>query len=305
MSSRIEGTQASLEDIYQFEVGQSAAVDAQEVHNYVNALEYGISRLDILPVSLRLIRELHGKLMEGVRGDIWTPGEFRRTQNWIGPAGSTLETAPYVPPPVDEMTEALTQLERFIHNSSHIPAIAKVGLIHYQFEAIHPFLDGNGRVGRLLVILLLCQWELLPHPILYLSYFFEKYRSEYYARLLEVSQQGKWAEWLTFFLSAIRDQAREVGVRIQLLHTLREKYHMQIANQRKNVPLYRLVDFLFEHPIVTIKQVQEGLELTDYKAAQRYIIKLQELGIINEITGNSRNRLYRADEIMKAIEDAL
>jgi len=305
MSSRIEGTQASLEDVYQYEVGQTNLRDAREVHNYVIALEYGMSRMNTLPVSLRLIRELHQHLMEGVRGDMWTPGELRRTQNWIGPAGTTLETAPYVPPPVDEMTDALDQLERYIHEQSEIPPIVKVGLIHYQFEAIHPFLDGNGRVGRLLVMLLLCQWELLPQPILYLSNYFEKYRSEYYVRLLEVSQQGKWDEWLTFFLTGIRDQSREVTIRIRALQTLREHYHNKIASQRKNTPLYRLVDFLFEHPLVTTRQVEEGLKLTNYKTAQRYIVKLQDAGIVSEITGNSRNRIYRADEILKTIEEPI
>jgi len=305
MSSRIEGTQASLEDVYQYEVGQTDVRDAREVHNYVTALEYGMSRMDTLPVSLRLIRELHQRLMEGVRGDMWTPGEFRRTQNWIGPAGSTLETAPYVPPPVDEMTDVLDQLERYIHEPSDVPPIVRVGLIHYQFEAIHPFLDGNGRVGRLLVMLLLCQWKLLPQPILYLSNYFEKYRSEYYARLLEVSQQGKWDEWLTFFLTGIRDQSREVTVRIQALQTLREGYHNKIASQRKSTSLHQLVNFLFEYPIVTIKQVQNGLELTDYKMAQRYILKLQEAGIVSEITGKSRNRLFRANEILKTLEEPI
>jgi len=309
MSSRIEGTQASLEDIYQYEVGQSnanqAGSDAREVHNYVEALEYGISRLGTLPVSLRLIRELHQRLMEGVRGDMWTPGEFRRTQNWIGPAGSTLETAPYVPPPVDEMVEALNQLEQYIHESSNIPPIARVGLIHYQFEAIHPFLDGNGRVGRLLIMLLLCQWELLPQPILYLSHYFEKYRSEYYTRLLEVSQKGKWDEWLGFFMTGIRDQSHEMTIRIQSLQILREKYYGKIISRGKNSALHRLVDFLFEHPLVTTRQVEKGLQLADYKTAQRYILKLQDAGIISETTGNSRNRIYRADEILKTMEEPI
>ena len=306
MSSRIEGTQATLEEIYQYEAGVPAtqpSSDAREVHNYVTALDYGLSRLSALPVSLRFIRELHQHLLEGVRGEQWTPGEFRRSQNWIGPAGSTIETAPYVPPPVEEMTEALNQLERYIHEPSDIPPIARVGLIHYQFEAIHPFLDGNGRVGRLLIVLLLCQWELLPQPLLYLSNYFERYRSEYYSRLLAVSQQGMWGEWLTFFLIGVRDQSREVVIRIQKLQFLRENYFLKFAGQRKNTQLQRSVDFVIGHPVLTITQLQIGLELKDFKTAQRYISKLQAVGILTETTGKSRYRLFRANEILKVIEE--
>lgn len=309
MSSRIEGTRASLDDLYHYEADQLSSPapnsDAHEVHNYAVALDYGASRLNTLPVSLRLIRELHQHLMEGVRGDMWTPGEFRRTQNWIGPAGSTLETAPYVPPPVEEMTDALNQLERYIHEPSEIPPIARAGLIHYQFEAIHPFLDGNGRVGRLLIVLLLCQWELLPQPWLYLSNYFEKYRSEYYARLLAVSRLGKWEEWLAFFLTGIRDQSREATLRVQALQDLRENYRLLLTGRRNSAHLQNLVDFLIGHPIVTIRQVQEGLNLADYKIAQRYAAKLQDAGILSEITGKSRNRLFRANEILKTIEETI
>lgn len=309
MSSRIEGTQATLEEVYKYEAGQLAFVqpgsDAREVHNYVTALDYGLSRLSTLPVSLRLIRELHGHLIEGVRGDLWTPGEFRRSQNWIGPAGSTLESAAYVPPPVGEMLESLNQLERYIHDPSDIPPIARVGLIHYQFEAIHPFLDGNGRVGRLLIVLLLCQWELLPQPLLYLSNYFEKRRSEYYAHLLAVSQQGKWNEWLAFFLTGVRDQSREATIRIRKLQSLRENYFSRFEGQNKSGILQQLVDLLIGNPIVTISQVQEGLNLKDYKTTQRYVSKLEELGVLTEITGKSRNRLFRANEIIKAIEEPI
>jgi len=309
MSSRIEGTRASLDDIYRYEADQLSFLesnsDIREVHNYVVALDYGLSRLSELPVSLRLIRELHEKLMTGVRGDIWTPGEFRRTQNWIGPVGSTLETAPYVPPPFDEMLVTLQQVEKFIHENSDLPPLVRVGLIHYQFEAIHPFLDGNGRVGRLLIMLLLCQWNLLPQPLLYLSSYFEKHRSKYYARLLAVSQRGEWQEWLSFFLTGIRDQSQEATQRVQRLQSLREKYYLMFAGKRDSVRLNMLLDFLIGHPIITIRQVEEGLKVTDYKIAQRYIAKLQDAGVLREATGKSRNRVFRADEILQAIEGAL
>jgi Fic family protein len=190
LSSRIEGTRASLVDLYHYESAQSSffedSSDVREVHNYVRALDYSLERSKTLPVSLRMIREIHGKLMEGVRGEYLTPGEFRRSQNWIGPPGSTIESATIVPPPVDEMHQALDALEKFIHAPSEIPQLVRAGLIHYQFEAIHPFLDGNGRMGRLLVIILLIEWGLISHPLLYLSAFFEAHRSEYYDRLLAV-----------------------------------------------------------------------------------------------------------------------
>ncbi len=200
ISSRIEGTRATLDDLYLYEADQLSFLergsDAREVYNYVRALDHGLERVKTLPISLRLIRELHAKLMDGVRGEIMTPGEFRRSQNWIGPAGCTLETAPYVPPPVEEMHIALDALEKFFHAQSDLPQLTRLGLIHYQFEAIHPFLDGNGRLGRLLISLLLCQWELLPRPLLYLSAYFERNRSDYYDRLLAVSRRGDWEGWL-------------------------------------------------------------------------------------------------------------
>jgi Fic family protein len=193
LSSRIEGTHASLTDLYNYEAKQlqlfEDPADVQEVHNYVRALNSGIKRLASLPVSLRLIREVHKILMGGVRGEHLTPGEFRRSQNWIGPATSTIESAPYVPPSVAEMHKALSALELYIHASSGLPPLVRAALVHYQFEAIHPFLDGNGRIGRLLVILLLVEWGLLPQPLLNLSAFFEANRPEYYARLLAVSHR--------------------------------------------------------------------------------------------------------------------
>jgi Fic family protein len=199
LSSRIEGTRASLVDLYTYESAQLSFLesgnDAHEVHNYVRALDYGLDRLANLPVSLRLIRELHARLLENVRGGKLTPGEFRKTQNWIGPAGSTIEIARYVPPPTDEMMASLDALEKFIHSDTKVPVLARAGLIHYQFEAIHPFLDGNGRVGRLLIMLLLCEWKVLPQPLLNLSAYFERYRQEYYDHLLSVSQHGSWGTW--------------------------------------------------------------------------------------------------------------
>src|SRR5215469_1592607 len=209
LSSRIEGTVASFSDLMSYEalgIVNPERPDVIEVANYVNALEHGLKRLTKLPISSRLIRELHEILMRGAGGEHLTPGEFRRTQNWIGPPGCMLKNATFVPPPVEEMKVALSALERYIHSESNLPPLVRMALIHYQFEAIHPFLDGNGRIGRLLITLLLCAEGLLPQPLLYLSAFFERHRSEYYRLLLEVSQRGNWLEWITFFLRGVSEQ---------------------------------------------------------------------------------------------------
>ena len=306
ISSRIEGTQATLDDLYSYEAEQMSFLeptsDAREVYNYVRALDHGLERVDTLPISLRLIRELHAKLMDGIRGEVMTPGEFRRSQNWIGPAGCTLETATYVPPLVEEMQVALDILEKFIHAPSDLPALTRIGLIHYQFEAIHPFLDGNGRVGRLLISLLLCQWELLPSPLLYLSAFFERNRSEYYERLLAVSRSGDWEGWLRYYLTGVRDQSREATMRVQKLQQLRERYRMQLGGRRSARRLAEVVDFLIGNPIFTVRGLQAGLELADFKTVQRYVDVLEDAGILHEITGKRRNRLYRADEVFNTIK---
>jgi len=306
ISSRIEGTRATLEDLYFFEAEQMSFLepssDAREVYNYVKALDYGLERVKSLPISLRLIRELHGILMEGVRGEIMTPGEFRRSQNWIGPAGCTLETATYVPPPFDEMHASLGSLEKFMHASTDLPTLPRIALIHYQFEAIHPFLDGNGRVGRLLVSLLLCQWDLLPSPLLYLSAFFERNRSEYYDRLLAVSQRGDWEGWLRFFLTGVREQSREAALCVENLQQLRNRYHTQLASRRSARRLAEVVDFLIGNPIFSVRGLQAGLGLTDFKTAQRYVNDLKQAGILREVTERQRNRLYRADEVFEAIQ---
>ena len=306
ISSQIEGTRATLDDLYSYEADQMSFLepgsDAREVYNYVRALDHGLERVKTLPISLRLIRELHAKLMEGVRGEIMTPGEFRRSQNWIGPAGCTLETAPYVPPPVEEMHMALDALEKFLHAPSDLPLLTRLGLIHYQFEAIHPFLDGNGRVGRLLISLLLCEWELLPRPLLYLSAYFERNRSEYYDRLLSVSRGGDWEGWLRFFLTGIRDQSREAAALVEALQQLRKRYHNQLTDHQSAGRLGQVVDFLLGTPLVSIRGLQAGLELADFRTAQRYIEALEQAGILREVTGRRRDRLFRADGVFNVIQ---
>ena len=305
LSSRIEGTRASLVDLYNYESSQLSFLeendDVREVFNYVRALDHGLDRLKELPVSLRLIREIHAKLLENVRGGHLTPGKFRSTQNWIGPSGSTLESATYVPPMVDEMQLALNALEKFIHTDTDIPPLVRAGMIHYQFEAIHPFLDGNGRIGRLLIILLLCEWELLPQPLLNLSVYFEHYRQEYYDRLLAVSQRGKWEEWLMFFLRGITMQSRDSLFRMTRLQGIREKYGNKVQFDRNTARMSVVLDFLFARPIFTTRQMADGLNIP-FKTAGEYIEKLERAGILKETTGYARNRVFRADEILQAVE---
>jgi len=307
LSSRIEGTRASLTDLYNYESAQLSFLepndDVREVHNYVRALDYGLERLKTLPVSLRLTREIHAKLMEGVRGGNLTPGKFRRTQNWIGPAGSTLETADYVPPPVDEMQTALSDLEKFIHADTDIPALVRAGMIHYQFEAIHPFLDGNGRIGRLIIMLLLHEWNILPQPLLNLSAYFEQYRQEYYEHLLAVSQRGKWEEWLRFFLHGIDAQARDSVKRMTRLQGIRTKYETIVQADRNAARMAAVIDYVFSRPILSIRQVETSLDIP-FMAAKRYVEKLVNAGVLREVTGYARNRIFRAEEIFHALDNS-
>ena len=305
LSSRIEGTRATLAELYTYESAQLSFLepdsDVREVHNYVRALDYGLERLKTLPISLRLIRELHEKLLQGARGGNLTPGEFRRTQNWIGPAGSTIMTATYVPPPVDEMKQALDDLEKFIHIGTEMPTLARAAMIHYQFEAIHPFLDGNGRVGRLLIALLLAEWNILSQPLLNLSVYFEHYRLEYYDHLLAVSQRGEWEAWLRFFLRGVSAQSRDSLARMERLGSIRAKYQPLVESEKNSERMAAVVDFLFGRPIFNAKQLAEGLEMP-FKTSRQYIEKLVQAGILREITGYARNQIYRADEIFNALD---
>ncbi len=304
LSSRIEGTRASLPDVLSYEATQlplfEDATDVREVHNYVRALEYGLARLRELPLSLRLIREIHARLLEGVRGQERTPGEFRTSQNWIG--APLLTDAPFVPPPAAEMRECMSALEAFLYAESDLPPLVRVGMIHYQFEAIHPFLDGNGRIGRLLITLLLCAWGLLPSPLLYLSAYFEARRTTYYDMLMLVSQRGAWREWLTFFLDGVAEQASDAVARARRLLDLREAYRAQLQEeQRASARLLQALDILFGRPVLTVSTMMESLSVY-FSTAQRYIDRLAEAGFVREVTGRERNRLYAADGILTILE---
>lgn len=306
-SCQIVGIHTSFESLLACEAGQrrlgSALLDAGEVQNAVQALEYGLENLQSPPLSTRRIREIHAVLMNGIHGESVIPSAFRSTQNWIGKPGATLETARYVPPPVPEMKQALVELENDIHRSSELPELIRIGLIHYQFEAIHPFLDGNGRVGRLLISLLLIAWGKLSLPVLDLSAFLAAHQQEYYDRLLDVSQKGAWEAWLIFLLTGIAQQAEDVTRQIRRLNDLRRTYHRQFAGERSRQKLAELVDYLIGTPITSIQQAQNSLNMGSYTTIQRQIEKLVKLGIVREITGQHRNRLYQADEILRILTE--
>jgi Fic family protein len=310
LSSRIEGTRANVADLYAYEARQpplpgmkdtSSPSDVQEVANYVRALEYGLERLKTLPVSLRFIRELHEQLMAGVCGEHATPGEFRRSQNWIGAPGCTLNEATYVPPPVPKLDEALDAFERYLHADDVYPPLVRLALIHYQFEAIHPFLDGNGRIGRLLISLLLVHWDLLPLPLLYLSAFFERRRDEYYHHLLAVSARGAWREWVLFFLQGAAEQARDAVARAKRLQDLQQEWRDRLTAARASGLTIRLVDSLFETPVLTIPLAQRLLGVT-YRPAQQHVEKLVNGGMVRRIGNSSYGKTFIAEQILEVVE---
>ena len=304
LSSRIEGTRASLSDLFFFEAEgerNQAQSDVQEVASYVKAMDYGLARLSDFPISLRLIREIHERLMAGARGEHLTPGEFRRSQNWIGPPGCTLMDATFVPPPVEEMHRALSEFEKYMHADSELPLLIRLALIHYQFEAIHPFLDGNGRIGRLLLTLLLCHHEVLPQPLLYLSAFFERNREEYYRLLLGVSQRGLWNDWVRYFLLGIEQQSLDAVKRAERLLDLHQRYRNEMQSARSSALLLRLIDELFAHPVTTVAVAAEALKVTP-RAARQNIEKLIAAGILKEASGRQRYQIFIATEIVKVLE---
>ena len=298
-SSRIENTQSGLEDLFFFEADQtepSLASDVKEVLNYVRAMEYGIERLRKLPISSRLVCEIHEVLMKGVWGGHTTPGLMRTSQNWIGSPGCTLMDATYVPPPVPEMKQCFSDLERYIHSDSQEPALIQCALVHYQFEAIHPFVDGNGRIGRLLIMFMLLEKKLLSQPLLYLSDFFEQHRDEYYRLLLNVSQKGDWKAWITFFLNGIRQQSDDALLTIQKLLDLQNRYRTLLTGQRVPKVVNCLIDYLFANPVISISALSKAWEVP-FPTVQRGVNYLVEKGILREITGGRRNRLFVASEI--------
>ena len=309
LSSRIEGTQAGIADLYDYEAGQlslpgfprpaAPESDLREVLNYVRALEYGLQRLAELPVSLRLIRELHERLLRGVRGEHYEVGEFRTRQNWIGPNECPLAEAEFVAPPVPQMRKALQALESYLHRDDPYPPVVRLAFIHYQFEAIHPFVDGNGRIGRLLLSLLLVHWGLLPLPLLYLSAFFERHRDEYYDLLMAVSERGAWTEWVEFFLRGVAEQAWDATGRARRMQDLQAEWRGRLVSERSALPS-RLADMLLETPLVSIPQVRHALEVT-YPTAQNNVQKLVDADILRQVGESTYGKTFMAWEIFDII----
>lgn len=303
LSSRIEGTQATLGELLAAEAGaviERSPADLREVGNYVVALEEGIKRLKALPLSLRLVRELHKKLMTGVRGNQATPGEFRRSQNWIGAPGSRIENATYIPPPPNDMLKSLDAWETFMHIRT-MPPLVQIALGHYQFEAIHPFLDGNGRVGRLLIVLFLVERNVLPSPVLYLSAFFEATRREYYDRLRGVTEAGRWGDWVEYFLNGVARQSEDAISRAERINMLLTQWRKHLIGASSKVPV-QVIDFLAENPFCTITGVAERLGVA-FTTAQRAVEKLEQAKMLARTSEARRDRIYCARAILEILEE--
>lgn len=307
LSSQIEGTQSSLHDVLAAEariLDRDRPSDVREVLNYIDALRYGLERLESLPVSVRLFREVHERLMRGVRGSHLTPGELRRTQNWIGPAGCTLNSSTFVPPPPDQIAQSLSELEDFLHNDQGLPLLVKIGLVHAQFETIHPFLDGNGRIGRLLIALLLSEAEVLLKPVLYLSHYFKRERQAYYDSLQAIRDDGEWEGWLRFYLRGVVEVSGQATETARRILQLREDHRALIAEQfgYSAGSGYRLLESMYEQPILSVKNAME-ITGNSYAAANNLVAKLAELGVLQEITGQARNRRFRYEPYIRLFED--
>jgi Fic family protein len=302
LSSKIEGTQATLGELLAAEAGAVVArspEDLREVANYVVALEYGIRRLKSLPLSLRLVREVHGRLMRGVRGDSAVPGEFRRIQNWIGPARATIQTATYIPPPPDELVRCLGAWELFLHDHT-LPPLVQIALAHYQFEAIHPFVDGNGRVGRLLISLYLIERRILPAPLLYLSAYFERTRPEYYALLRGVTDRGEWGPWLEYFLEGVARMSEDVIRRAEKINALLGAWQKKLAGAPRTAQL--LAPRLAENPYLTARSAAKRLGVA-FTTAQRAIGVLERKGMVRQVAGAKRDRVYCARSLLSILEE--
>jgi Fic family protein len=308
LSSKIEGTQATITEVYSFEAEDATAgakrrppnPDVQEVINYISATRYGLDRVKTLPVSLRLITELHSRLLSGVRGGDKYPGEFRRTQNWIGAPNCLLKDATYVPPPTAEMTICLEQLEGYVHEPDDWPPLVRLAMIHGQFEMIHPFIDGNGRIGRLLVTLLLVDWNVLPLPLLYLSAFFERERDAYYDRLHGISERAAWKEWVLFFLRGVAEQACDGTDRAKKLQDLQAQWRAQLTGPRASALMLRLVDHLFITPVITVPRAQALLGVT-YPSAKHTVEKLVDIGVLEPFDARTYGKTWWAPKIVAVV----
>lgn len=305
LSSQIEGTQASLQDLFVYEDGDaiSNVNDVSDVVNYVKALNHGIERLDDLPMSIRLIREIHEILMEGVRGGERKPGEFKKTQNWIGPPGCILKDAIFIPPPPHETMEAMGKLEHYIHGSDVLPVLIDSALIHYQFETIHPFLDGNGRLGRLLITFYLYWKKVLNRPLLYISYYFKRNRQEYYDRLQVVRNTGDYEQWIAFFLKGVTETADAAMETAKKILELQRRHRRLLWEKRISSPIaVGLLENLFSKPYVSVRDVAEEFEIS-FQAASTIISQFEKAGILKETTGRKRDKRYLYREYMDILSE--
>ncbi len=307
LSSQIEGTQSSIQDVLAAEaqiLSPDRPKDVDEVVNYVRAMNYGLKRLEELPVSVRLIREIHAELLKGVRGQHLTPGDIRTSQNWIGPVGCSLNEATFVPPPPHEVAKHLGDLEIFLHSDIQLPMLVRIGLAHVQFETIHPFLDGNGRVGRLLIAFLLCEQEILLKPVLYLSHYFKQHRQLYYDHLQAVRDRGSWEEWIIFFLQGVIEVSKQATETARRILTLRETHRSTITERfgRAAGNGHRVLEYLYEHPILSTNEVRDLIGTT-YAAANELVGKFVSNGILREITGQARNRKFMYQSYIDLFRD--
>ncbi len=303
LSSKIEGTQTSLSDLFLYEASgakRDRGGDAREVQNYVAALEHGLERLDSLPLSVRLFNEVHSVLVAGVRGEIMKPGELRTEQVWIGSDGTSIGQARFIPPPAGAVRDLLTDLERFVNEDIEMPPLIQCALMHYQFETIHPYLDGNGRVGRLLIVLFLCAKRVLPTPLLYLSAYFERRRQEYYDRLLELSVTGDWETWLKFFLLGVEEQSLDAIARSRRVRDLQERYRHELQSVKASANVLRLLDALFEQPFMT-PSLAAGILNVTWPGAKGVLERLRDAGII-EVLVERGPMMYVARELLDVIE---
>ena len=302
ISSQIEGTQSSLSQLLKKESevnDPDTPSDVNEVSNYVKAMHRGLELLNDLPVSVRLVKEIHKELLRDVRGQEKNPGELRKSQNWIGSEGRDIRHATFVPPPEHEMVKALSDWEKFLHQNDHIPVLVKIGMAHAQFETIHPFLDGNGRVGRLLITLLLCEWDKLQEPALYLSHFFKQHRQEYYELLQNVRDLGDWESWIKFFVRGVSEVSGQATDTSREIVSLREKHRGLIVEEFGNVAGngLKVLERLFLKPYITVKQI-ESLTGVTFSAANNLMGKFENVGVLTEITGQKRNRQYEYSDYL-------
>jgi cell filamentation protein, protein adenylyltransferase len=302
LSSQIEGTQSTLEDLLEVELEpRSLQGDVGDIVNYIAAMNHGLSRLDEFPLSLRLIREIHTELLKDGRGARAAPGEFRTSQNWIGPAGTSLAQASFVPPPVPDMKDALSRFERFLHADLRLPLLIKAGLAHAQFETIHPFLDGNGRVGRLLITFLLVHGGPLRAPLLYLSHYLKLHRAEYYDRLTAIRTDGDWEGWMRFFLRGVANTADEATTTAERIFELRER-HRALVLEGTGAKGLKLLSALFQQPLVNVNRVSQTVEVT-FPTANRLVGRFEELGLLREVTGQRRSRLFRYEPYLRLFDE--